>query len=99
MDIDPLPTDTHSLPCCRYCQDGCLEDVHNYVHGEIGGCMGDVPTAAFDPLFFFHHCNVDRVRGQWMQGLAVNVQLALSSTCTPAGANGWHVGCADTPAA
>lgn len=25
------------------------------------GDMGENETAAFDPIFFFHHCNIDRM--------------------------------------
>jgi polyphenol oxidase len=50
-------------------QPGALESgPHNYVHGWVGGDMGDFATAALDPLFFFaHHSCVDRVFGLWMQ--------------------------------
>lgn len=37
-----------------------LEFIHNYVHGCAGGDghMGNVPVAAFDPLFWLHHWQV-----------------------------------------
>jgi hypothetical protein len=38
-----------------------IEDSHNSVHVAVGGPMADVPAAAFCPIFFLHHCNVDRV--------------------------------------
>ncbi|KAI8613995.1 hypothetical protein BC830DRAFT_1129479 [Chytriomyces sp. MP71] len=38
-----------------------LEYIHDQVHGAIGGHMGDPGTAAYDPIFFFHHANVDRL--------------------------------------
>lgn len=40
-----------------------LEVVHDAVHdaiGGIGGHMSFPDIAAFDPIFFLHHCNVDR---------------------------------------
>ena len=46
--------------------------VHVYVGGvsaagdEIGD-MGDFATAALDPLFFAHHCNLDRIWEIWRQ--------------------------------
>ncbi|KPM45298.1 hypothetical protein AK830_g1254 [Neonectria ditissima] len=37
--------------------------------GQIGGYglghMSDVPVAAFDPLFWLHHCNIDRLLAMW----------------------------------
>lgn len=46
---------------------GDLEDnPHNSVHGLIGGYMGRVVTAGLDPLFWLHHCNVDRLWEAWM---------------------------------
>lgn len=30
-----------------------------------GGLMGHVPSAAFDPIFWAHHSNIDRVWQQW----------------------------------
>ncbi|KAJ5175788.1 uncharacterized protein N7482_001665 [Penicillium canariense] len=29
------------------------------------GHMGNVPVASFDPLFFLHHCNIDRLFSLW----------------------------------
>jgi tyrosinase len=37
-----------------------LEDIHDNMHGWVGGTMSDVYRAGFDPLFFVHHSNVDR---------------------------------------
>jgi tyrosinase len=39
--------------------------LHNFVHVWIGGQMEDVPVAPNDPVFFLHHCNVDRIWAQW----------------------------------
>ena len=46
---------------CRHI-DGNL---HGNVHGAIGGDMGIVPTAANDPIFWLHHCNIDRMWQSW----------------------------------
>ncbi len=40
---------------------------HSYVHVMVGGDMGDPATAPNDPLFFFHHCNIDRVWAAWQR--------------------------------
>lgn len=38
--------------------------MHNRVHGWIGGTMGP-GTSPNDPVFFLHHCNVDRLWERW----------------------------------
>jgi tyrosinase len=42
-----------------------LEDFHDSVHGWVGGDMGSVSTAAYDPIFFAHHCMIDRLWYLW----------------------------------
>ena len=44
-----------------------LESIpHDQVHILVSGWMGDVPTAAQDPLFFVHHANIDRLWNIWL---------------------------------
>ncbi|RPA88543.1 Di-copper centre-containing protein, partial [Choiromyces venosus 120613-1] len=41
-----------------------VESIHNDIHAHIGGANGHmsyVDYAAFDPIFWLHHCNVDRL--------------------------------------
>jgi hypothetical protein len=43
-------------------------DLHVAVGGMVGsnnGAMADVPTAAFDPIFWVHHANIDRLWREW----------------------------------
>ena len=45
------------------------QNPHNIVHvlvGRGGGWIGDPITAGVDPLFWLHHCNVDRLWEAWM---------------------------------
>lgn len=42
-----------------------MEDVHNFLHVWVGGSMAQVPTAAFDPIFWTHHAMVDRLWYLW----------------------------------
>ncbi|EFI28136.1 tyrosinase [Coprinopsis cinerea okayama7 len=42
-----------------------IEIIHDLIHGLVGGHMGDPGVAAFDPLFFLHHTNVDRLLSLW----------------------------------
>ena len=58
-----------------------LESPHNGTHLAVGGYdmpdrpsfdgangdMGENDTAAFDPIFFFHHCFIDRVFWAWQE--------------------------------
>lgn len=44
---------------------------HDQVHGEIGGLMSDVNTAAWDPIFWLHHANIDRLWAGWLGNMAV----------------------------
>ncbi|KAI3322315.1 common central domain of tyrosinase-domain-containing protein [Xylariaceae sp. AK1471] len=53
---------------------GSIEDIHNTLHvltggwGNYDGHMSHVPIAAFDPIFWLHHTNIDRLVSIW-QGL------------------------------
>jgi tyrosinase len=42
-----------------------LENIHNGVHMWVGGTMGDIATAAYDPLFWAHHTMIDRLWRLW----------------------------------
>lgn len=45
---------------------GRLECVpHDMVHVNVGGWMQNVPSAAGDPIFFMHHCQIDRLYASW----------------------------------
>jgi tyrosinase len=46
--------------------DAC-EGIHDTVHGWVGGTMGNVGYAAFDPLFWAHHTMIDRMWWLWQQ--------------------------------
>lgn len=49
-----------------------VEDIHDFVHGwtgsnngSVGGDMGNLGTAAWDPVFWSHHCMIDRLWNLW----------------------------------
>ncbi len=48
---------------------GALENLpHNIIHTRIGGQNGFMSfpdTAALDPIFWLHHCNIDRLWEVW----------------------------------
>jgi hypothetical protein len=59
-DLDP---DTKGL-----LEGGIHDEIHFAVGGVIGavaGAMSNVPTAAFDPIFWVHHSNIDRLWAEW----------------------------------
>ncbi|NKX66532.1 tyrosinase family protein [Labrenzia sp. 5N] len=56
---------------------GAVEsDPHNFVHVMVGGNVPPSPTgwmydpdfAGLDPIFWVHHCNIDRLWAAWMTG-------------------------------
>ncbi|KAL8831655.1 MAG: hypothetical protein Q9191_000732 [Dirinaria sp. TL-2023a] len=45
-----------------------IENMHNAIHalvGGHGGHMSNIPYSAFDPVFWLHHTNVDRLFAIW----------------------------------
>lgn len=42
-------------------------NLHNTVHRWVGGNMGDM-SSPNDPVFWLHHCNIDRLWGEWQRG-------------------------------
>lgn len=40
---------------------------HNPVHNLIGGAMAQVPLSPWDPIFWVHHANIDRLWAAWVK--------------------------------
>jgi len=53
-----------------------LENPHNNVHGWVGGSMGSIGTAAYDPLFWSHHCFIEYLFCQWQDAHTAAVEPA-----------------------
>jgi len=55
-----------------------VENIHDDVHGRVGGGghMSYVPYSAFDPIFWLHHVNVDRLTAMFQ---AAKPGLVLAS--------------------
>jgi tyrosinase len=49
-----------------------VQDIHDNVHGWVGGDMGVVAMSAYDPIFWSHHCMIDRVWYLWQLQNGVN---------------------------
>jgi tyrosinase len=75
---------------------------HNDVHGFVLGDMGDFATAGLDPLFWLHHCNIDRyweIRGHDADPTVTwsNIKFKFHDT-TPTPREVTADGCVDTVA-
>ena len=42
-----------------------LQEVHDSVHVWCGGSMSTQAYSAYDPVFWAHHCNIDRIWAIW----------------------------------
>ncbi|KAH9889909.1 tyrosinase [Cubamyces lactineus] len=58
-----------------------LEAIHDGIHDAVGGGgqMSDPAVAGFDPIFFMHHCQVDRLLALW-SALNPDVWVTRSSS-------------------
>lgn len=70
FDEDPLPTTDEVAALLRgqdffVFQQALESGPHNLVHGAMGGAMGLVPSAAFDPIFWSHHAMIDAIWAAW----------------------------------
>ena len=73
---------------------------HGVVHTTVGGNMGGFNTAGLDPLFWLHHCNIDRLWEAWLAQGTGQVNLIadpawMSHTSTFADENGGLVSMAN----
>lgn len=72
---------------CTTSPGSSVEDIHNSVHSAVGGRghMSDSATSAFDPAFWLHHTNVDRLVAMWQ---ALNPQSYVVPTINRFGTYG-----------
>jgi tyrosinase len=42
-----------------------IESIHGAVHMWVAGTMSDISVAAYDPIFWAHHCMIDRLWYLW----------------------------------
>lgn len=58
---------------------GALEaTIHDYVHGELGGLMTNQKSASWDPVFWLHHTNIDRLWTIWQNRMSAAPDTSLS---------------------
>lgn len=55
---------------------------HDGGHVSIGPTMGVQEVAAFDPIFWFYHCNIDRMLWEWQKKMKATDINGLLSTVT-----------------
>jgi tyrosinase len=73
LDLSALSQGTYS-GFCSTLDFGLHGDVHVEVGNSVG--MGAVPWAAYDPIFWMHHCNIDRLWASWNAGGNANPTTA-----------------------
>jgi len=71
LGLDSLAQTTYSPsgPKPGFCSD-LDSKLHGAVHVSVGNSsnMGSIPSAAGDPIFWMHHCNIDRLWASWNKG-------------------------------
>lgn len=55
-----------------FCLEGWADDLpaHNHVHAWVGGVMNNTSHSPADPIFWLHHCEIDRLWWIWQQAHA-----------------------------
>ena len=66
-NVKDFPTFSCSLPGGQPNVANNIETIHNSIHNSVGGLghMQFPEVAAFDPMFWLHHANVDRILALW----------------------------------
>ncbi len=62
-----------------------IQNSHDGLHGWVGGSMASISFAAYDPIFYAHHANVDRIWAAWQAkfGNSTMPQLEMQLKLTP----------------
>src|SRR5215211_2578622 len=99
----PGSLNLNSLAQCSYSRVGAVQgfnmnldfNLHGTIHVLVGNSqgMGNVPWAANDPIFWLHHCNIDRLWASWNDAGRKNPNTAawLNKQFTFANENGVRV--------
>ena len=59
---------------------------HDNGHNSCGPTMANQDISSFDPIFWFFHCNLDRIWLQWQRSVNATTLAGFKSTCeTPTG--------------
>ena len=64
-EVDPIDGSLYRNPRGFWNRLEAGRRLHNFGHGWVGGHMGHPYTSPNDLIFFFHHCNIDRLWAEW----------------------------------
>ena len=53
---------------------------HDGGHVSVGPTMADQNISSYDPVFWFYHCNIDRLWLQWQQNVQATTLAGFKST-------------------
>lgn len=53
---------------------------HDGAHDSIGETMAEQNVSSYDPVFWFYHCNIDRLWLQWQQNVQATTLAGFKST-------------------
>ena len=56
-----------------------INSPHGGVHVRVGGNMASVALAGYDPIFYFHHANVDRLWATWQSSHTTSLPASESN--------------------
>jgi tyrosinase len=65
--VTKFPRDWPAKPAATNYEPLAESNPHGRVHNAVGGDMADVSRAAGDPVFWVHHCNIDRLWSAWVK--------------------------------
>lgn len=65
IDFESFGGRATANPALHPGQGGLERGPHNYIHTWVDGDMG-TGGSPYDPIFWLHHCNVDRLWSEWM---------------------------------
>ena len=81
-EYDTDPWDTSSTDSFRNMLEGFAgPGLHNQVHRFVGGDMSP-GTSPNDPVFYLHHCNVDRIWDIWQRRFPNNAYIPEAGAAT-----------------
>jgi tyrosinase len=81
--LDDIETSRHESLWGAFNTNGYQDfsiQAHDGGHGSIGPTMGDQNVASYDPVFWFFHCNLDRLWLNWQEAVSATTLAGFKST-------------------